>query len=128
MGVFAPVVLTLACLKTPDRYPRSTLDVSASPPAVFELEGEPFCFAGSNNYYPIFKPRDVVDDLFASAQKLDFEVMRVWAMLDVGALDGSIPHVDPPGPKENVYLQYYDPTTKRVLQNEADNGLPRLDY
>lgn len=127
VGVFAPVVL-VGCLKTPDRYAQSTLDVSVNPPANFELEGEPFCFAGSNNYYPIFKPKDVVDDLFDNAQKLDFKVMRVWAMLDVGALDGSVPHVDPPGPKENVYLQYYDPKTKRVLQNEAENGLPRLDF
>lgn len=128
LGGFAPVVLTLGCLKTPDRHAQSTLDVSANPPANFELEGEPFCFAGSNNYYPIFKPRDVVDDLFESAQKLGFKVMRVWAMLDVGALDGSVPHVDPPGPKENVYLQYYDPKTQRVQRNEAENGLPRLDY
>jgi len=128
LGVFAPVLLTFGCLKTPDRYAQSTLDVNVNPPANFELEGEPFCFEGSNNYYPIFKPKDVVDDLFENAQKLDFKVMRVWAMLDVGSLDGSVPHVDPPGPKENVYLQYFDPAAKQVRLNQAENGLPRLDF
>ena len=128
LGVFAPVALTLGCLKTPDRHAQSTLDVNINPPANFELEGEPFCFAGSNNYYPIFKPRDVVDDLFANARKMDFKVMRVWAMLDMGSLDGSVPHVDAEGHKEGVYLQYWDPKKKQVVINQEENGLPRLDY
>jgi len=34
------------CLKTPDRFAQSTLDVKVNPPANFELEGEPFCFVG----------------------------------------------------------------------------------
>ena len=42
LGVFAPVLLTFGCLKTPDRYAQSTLDVNVNPPANFELEGEPF--------------------------------------------------------------------------------------
>lgn len=128
VGVIAPAMLTIGCLRTPDRYAKTTLDVNVNPPANFELEGEPFCFAGSNNYYPIFKPRDVVDDLFANAEKLDFKVMRVWAMLDIGSLDGSVPHVDPPGHKQGVYLQYYDPAKKQVIINDDENGLPRLDF
>ncbi len=127
LGVFAPVVLTVGCLKTPDRYAQSTLDVNVNPPASFELEGEPFCFAGSNNYYPIFKPKDVVDDLFDNAEKMDFKVMRVWSMLDIGSLDGSVPHVDPPGPKESVYFQYFDTQNQRVAFHEGPDGLERLD-
>ena len=128
IALLAPVTLTVGCLKTPDRYAQSTLDVNLNPPASFELEGKSFCFHGSNNYYPIFKPRDVVDDLFANAQKIDFKVMRVWSMLDVGALDGSVPHVDGDGLKQGVYLQYWDTEKQQVAINETETGLPRLDY
>src|SRR5688572_32826407 len=76
------LALSSGCIKTPDRYAASTLDVNVNPPATFELEGEPFCFGGSNNYYPLFKPRRVVDDLFEAARALDYRVMRIWAMMD----------------------------------------------
>src|SRR5688500_10253248 len=76
------------CLRTPDRHAASMLDAKMNPPANFELDGEPFCFGGSNNYYPLFKPRHVVDDLFDAAKALDFRVMRIWAMMDRGSLDG----------------------------------------
>jgi mannan endo-1,4-beta-mannosidase len=128
MGVLAPAVLMVGCLKTPDRHAQSTLDVNVNPPATFELQGEPFCFHGSNNYYPVFKPPHVVDDLFAHAQKIDFKVMRVWSMLDIGSLDGSVPHVDGEGKKQDVYLQYWDTQKQQVACNETETGLPRLDY
>src|SRR5690348_8617184 len=110
-GAWARLCLVVAlgafgsgCLKTPARTAASTLDVSLTPPASFEVDGAPFCFAGSNNYYPIFKPRPVVDDLFQAARALDMRVMRVWAMLDRGSLDGSVPNADPDGgDKEGVY-------------------------
>ena len=79
--------LGTGCLKTPDRYAASTLDVKVNPPASFELDGQPFCFAGSNNYYPLMKPRPVVDDLFEAAVALDMRVMRIWGMMDRGSLD-----------------------------------------
>jgi mannan endo-1,4-beta-mannosidase len=124
------------CVQTPARPAATTLDVTATtldgavkPPPPFELEGKPFCFAGSNNYYPIFKPRPVVDDLFRAAKALDLRVMRVWGMLDRGSLDGSVPNADPAGgDKEGVYFQYWDPARKAPAYNDGENGLVRLDY
>ncbi len=114
---------TSACAATP----ASTLPVSATD-SWFELEGKPFCFAGSNNYYPIYKPQPVVDDLFASAKRLGFQVMRVWGMLDRGALDGSVPNVDGEGHKQGVYFQFWDPARGRPAYNDGADGLARLDY
>jgi mannan endo-1,4-beta-mannosidase len=104
--------------------------VAAAPidAAGFELEGQPFCFAGSNNYYPIYKPKPVVDELFASARALGLTVMRVWGMLDRGSLDGSVPDVDGEGHKQGVYFQYWDPAAGRPAYHEGENGLARLDY
>ena len=117
------------CLKTPDRFAASTLDVKVNPPPTFELDGQPFCFAGSNNYYPIFKPRPVVDDLFLAARALDMRVMRVWGMMDRGSLDGSVPNSDPDGgEKEGVYFQYWDPAAKAPAYNDGETGMERLDY
>jgi len=122
-------MLASGCLKTPDRFAASTLDVKVNPPATFELEGKPFCFAGSNNYYPIYKPRPVVDDLFRAARALDLRVMRVWGMLDRGSLDGTVPNADPDGgDKEGVYFQYWDPVRHAPAYNDGENGLQRLDY
>jgi mannan endo-1,4-beta-mannosidase len=128
-AVLCAAVLASACVKTPDRFAASTLDVRVKPPATFELEGKPFCFGGSNNYYPIFKPRPVVDDLLEAARSLDFRVMRVWGMLDRGSLDGSVPDADPDGgAKEGVYFQYWDPAKKAPAYNDGETGLQHLDY
>jgi mannan endo-1,4-beta-mannosidase len=120
--------LCFGCLKTPDRYSQSALDVKLHPPAGFEVDGKAFCFAGSNNYYPIYKPQPVVDDLFDAARALDLKVMRVWGMLDRGSLDGSVPNADGDGHKQGVYFQYWDPGQKRPAYNDGEDGLQRLDY
>jgi mannan endo-1,4-beta-mannosidase len=121
--------LAPGCVKTPDRFAASPLDPRVFPPATFEVDGAPFCFGGSNNYYPIFKPRPVVDDLFEAAVALDMKVMRVWGMIDRGSLDGSVPNADPDGgDKQGVYFQYWDPVKKAPAYNDGDNGLERLDY
>jgi mannan endo-1,4-beta-mannosidase len=118
------------CLRTPDRFAQSTLDVQVNPPANFELDGKPFCFAGANNYYLAYKPRPMVDDVLEAAKALNFPVMRMWAFIDIGSLDGSVKNVDPwgDGKKDGVYFQYWDPALKRPVYNEGDDGLERLDY
>ncbi|HWA72156.1 MAG TPA: cellulase family glycosylhydrolase [Polyangiaceae bacterium] len=121
------------CLKTPDRFAASSLDVSMNPPANFELDGKPLCFAGANNYYLASKPRPMVDDVLQSAKALGFPVVRIWGYLDIGSLDGSVGHVDPwgdkvTGKKDGIYFQYWDPQQKRPLYNEGEDGLPKLDY
>ncbi len=107
---------------------QASLSSKENPPANFELDGKPFCFAGSNNYYPIFKPKPVVDDLFEAARALDLRVMRVWGMLDRGSLDGSVPNADGEGHKQGVYFQYWDPIAKKPAYNDGEDGLVRLDY
>ncbi|MEO7909504.1 MAG: hypothetical protein ABIV47_07615, partial [Roseiflexaceae bacterium] len=54
------------------------------------LHGRVFRFAGSNNYYPMYKSKFMVDDLLKAAADQRFRVMRVWGSLDIGNQDGSI--------------------------------------
>jgi mannan endo-1,4-beta-mannosidase len=132
-AALACAALLSGCLKTPDRYAASSLDVNMNQPANFELEGKPFCFAGANNYYLASKPKPMVDDVLQAAKDLGFPVVRIWGYLDIGSLDGSVPHVDPygdelTGKKDGIYFQYFDPASKKVLYNEGADGLPKLDY
>jgi mannan endo-1,4-beta-mannosidase len=116
------------CLKTPDRYAASTLDVKVNPPPNFELEGAPFCFVGSNNYYLSFQPKPMVDDVLESARAMGFRVMRLWGFIDRGSIDGSVKSVDGDGTKGGVFFQSWDPAQKRVVYNEEETGLRHLDY
>jgi mannan endo-1,4-beta-mannosidase len=106
--------------------------VDVRPPAGFELEGKPFCFAGANNYYLASKPRPMVDDVLMAAKQLGFPVVRIWGFLDIGSLDGTVAHVDEradtTGKKDGIYFQYFDPATRKVAYNEGPDGLPKLDY
>jgi mannan endo-1,4-beta-mannosidase len=127
----AAVLLCAAgCARSPELQVNSPIEAQPANAAPgFELDGKPFCFAGANNYYAIYKPRPVVDDLFAAARALDLRVLRVWGMLDRGSLDGSVPNADPGGgDKEGVYFQYWDPAQKAPAYNDGANGLERLDY
>jgi mannan endo-1,4-beta-mannosidase len=118
---------SLACATPATRGPAAAAaDVSDA--AVFEVDGKPFCFAGSNNYYPIYKPKPVVDDLFEAARALNLKVMRVWGMLERGSLDGSVPNTDGEGSKQGVYFQYWDTAQQRPAYNDGADGLQRLDY
>lgn len=101
---------------------------SASADARFVLEGRPFCFAGTNNYYLSYKSRRMVDDLFRRARAMNLDVIRLWAFIDRGAPDGSVPSIDGDGTKDGVYFQYWDPSAARPAYHDGPNGLQRLDY
>lgn len=88
------------------------------------LHGDRFRFAGSNNYYPIYKSRLMVDALLDKARANGFDVMRVWGALDIGNADGTN-SVDGPGPKEGVYFQYWNGVAPAY--NDGPDGLQRLD-
>jgi mannan endo-1,4-beta-mannosidase len=94
----------------------------------FVVDGKPFCFAGTNNYYLIFKPRPMVDAVLEAAAAMDLKVVRTWGFLDRGALDASVPNVDGEGHKEGVYFQYWDPVAGMPRYNDGPDGLERLDY
>jgi mannan endo-1,4-beta-mannosidase len=102
----------------------------ADPPgsAVFVVDGKPFCFAGTNNYYLVYKPRAMVDAVLEAAAAMELGVVRTWGFLDRGALDGSVPNVDGEGHKEGVYFQYWDPASGAPRYNDGPDGLERLDY
>ncbi|MFC4997798.1 cellulase family glycosylhydrolase [Dactylosporangium cerinum] len=87
-----------------------------------QLNGKDFRFAGSNNYYLMYRSPAMVDDVFADAAAAGFTVLRTWGFLDIGAQDdtGSVHH------KENgVYFQYWDGT--RPAYNDGPDGLQHLD-
>jgi mannan endo-1,4-beta-mannosidase len=131
LGVHLLCASAVGCLKTPDRYAQSTLDVNINPPANFELDNKPFCFVGTNNYYLAYKPKRMVDDVLASAHTMGFPVVRIWAFIDVGSPDGTgaaDTGGDGSGKKDGIYFQYWDPKLQRPAYNETDTGLVHLDY
>lgn len=87
------------------------------------LDGKLFKFAGSNNYYLMYKSRAMVDDVFADARAAGFTVLRTWGFLDIGNADGSN---SVRGPSEGVYFQYWDGDSPAY--NDGEDGLQRLDY
>jgi mannan endo-1,4-beta-mannosidase len=89
------------------------------------LDGRLFRFAGTNNYYLMYKSQLMVDDVLETAAANDFRVMRTWGWLDIGTLDGSPPE-STSGPKEGVYFQYWDGSGPAY--NDGPDGLERLDY
>lgn len=95
---------------------------------VFLLDGEPLCFLGTNNYYLTYKPRAMVDDLFDTAKTMGLEVLRHWAFIDRGSLDGSVPAIDKDGVKDGHYIQYWDEVNGRPAYNDGATGLEKLDY
>lgn len=104
------------------------IDVAKSPAANFELDGRPFCFAGANNYYLSYAPRPMVDDVLESAHAMGLRVVRTWAFIDRGSLDGRVRNVDGDGTKRGFWFQGWDPTTQQVVFNDGQNGLEGLDY
>ncbi|WFE24327.1 cellulase family glycosylhydrolase [Solwaraspora sp. WMMD937] len=88
-----------------------------------KLDGRKFRFAGSNNYYLMYKSPTMVDDVFADAKAAGFTVLRTWGFLDIGNADGSDSVA---GPADGVYFQYFD--GERPAYNDGPDGLQRLDY
>src|SRR4051794_26609323 len=83
------------------------------------LDGHDFAIVGSNNYYPEYSSRFMVDDLFDRARAARFTVMRIWGFLDVGALNG---------PKDGISFQSFDLAAGHPVYNDGATGLQMLDY
>ncbi|HYP97105.1 MAG TPA: cellulase family glycosylhydrolase [Polyangiaceae bacterium] len=105
-----------------------SVDLGTKPVANFELDGEPFCFAGTNNYYLAYAPRPMVDDVLESARAMGVRVVRTWAFIDRGSLDGRVSNIDGDGTKRGFWFQGWDPATQRPIFNDGPNGLGGLDY
>lgn len=98
------------------------------PSPYFIKDGKPFCFVGTNNYYLMYESREAVREVLDVALRMNLEVLRIWAFLDRGSLDGSVPNVREPGHKEGVYFQYWDPALGRPAYNDGPDGLEHLDW
>ena len=94
----------------------------------FTLNGGPFYFAGANNYYLSYKSEFMVNAVLDAALAMGLKALRTWAFLDRGSLDGTVPDTDPPGAKEGVYFQYWDPMAGTPAYHDAADGLQRLDF
>jgi mannan endo-1,4-beta-mannosidase len=77
------------------------------------LNGRPFRFAGTNNYYLMYSSPYMVDDVLQTAAANGFTVMRTWGWLDQT-------------PKNGVVFQTFDGTA--MTYNDGPDGLQRLDY
>lgn len=87
------------------------------------LHGEIFRFAGTNNYYLMYKSQFMVDDVLETAAANNFRVVRTWGWLDIGNQDGSNSiH----GKQEGIYFQYWDGSAPAY--NDGPDGLEHLDY
>jgi mannan endo-1,4-beta-mannosidase len=87
------------------------------------LHGRVFRFAGTNNYYLMYKSQFMVDDVLTQAAAHGFKVLRTWGSLDIGNEDGSD---SVHGKADGVYFQYWDGT--KPAYNDGPDGLERLDY
>lgn len=108
--------------------PSSPIETQTAASGVFLLDGEPFCFAGANNYYLTYKPEVMVDDLLRTAREMGIRVLRHWAFNDTGSLDGSVPAVHGDGIKDGHYLQYWERSSGKPAYNDGKTGLEKLDY
>jgi mannan endo-1,4-beta-mannosidase len=88
-----------------------------------KMGGRLFRFAGSNNYYLIYKSKFMVDEVLNAAAAQGFRVMRVWGAIDIGNQDGSN---SIRGKADGVYTQYWDGSAPAF--NDGDDGLKHLDY
>ena len=77
------------------------------------LNGKPFRFGGTNNYYMHYKSNEAIDDVLDNAAAMGLKVIRIW-----GFMDG----IDASGFTIQPELGKYVPTSK------AKNALERLDY
>jgi len=87
------------------------------------LKGKLFRFAGTNNYYLMYKSQFMVNDVLQRAADNGFKVLRMWGSLDIGNQDGSN---SVQGKADGVYFQYWDGTAPAY--NDGADGLEHLDY
>ncbi|MEO8901330.1 MAG: cellulase family glycosylhydrolase [Polyangiaceae bacterium] len=120
--------LAVGCAAPETRSPQSGYDFAKRSVATFEVNGKPLCFVGTNNYYLAYKPKSMVDNVLESARAMGVKVVRTWAFIDRGSLDGSVPNVDGNGTKDGFYFQAWDPVAKRAVYNDGPTGLQGLDY
>jgi mannan endo-1,4-beta-mannosidase len=94
--------------------------------SILQLNEKQFRFAGSSNYYLMYKSRFMVDDVLEAAASNNFRVMRIWGSLDIG--DPNDPSTSLRGPADGVYFQYWNASAGAPAYNDGATGLEHLDY
>jgi mannan endo-1,4-beta-mannosidase len=115
-------------MKLEDDYTPTEVEATQVPMPYFVLDGKPFCFEGTNNYYLTYKSEEAVLDVLEAAAEMNLSVMRTWGFLDRGSLDGSVRNIREPGHKDGIYFQYWDVEKKRPAYNDGPDGLQKLDF
>ncbi|HYP14026.1 MAG TPA: cellulase family glycosylhydrolase [Bryobacteraceae bacterium] len=89
----------------------------------FIYQGNPFRFAGTNNYYLMYASQFMIDDALKAAADNRMRVVRMWASLEIGNADGSN---SVHGAQGGVYFQFWNGS--EPAYNDNGSGLLRLDY
>lgn len=93
--------------------------------AGFVLDGQPFRYGGTNNYYLHYKSQLMVDDVFSDAQAMGLTVLRAWTFLMCG---GDKPN-SARGCSEGTdhWMQEWSNAQNGVVINTGTNGLQAID-
>ncbi|KAI9015012.1 glycoside hydrolase superfamily [Gaertneriomyces semiglobifer] len=83
----------------------------------FTVNGSPFKFHGTNNYYLPVNSKQLTDEFFPIAESLQIQVIRTWAFADTLASQAG---------KNGIWFQSFNGTDVKI--NEGDDGLKMLDY
>jgi len=78
------------------------------------LDGHSFYFSGTNNYYMMYKPKEMVVDVLDSAVALDLKAIRIWGFMD-GTSTG-----------DNGWHDGY--SIQRLPGEYHESGLKKIDF
>jgi mannan endo-1,4-beta-mannosidase len=106
----------------PDVAPTGFVDASGGQ---FVLDGQPFRYGGTNNYYLHYKSDVMVDDVFADAAAMNLRVMRTWAFLECGGDRPNAAGGCSQGP--DSWMQRWSNAANGPVYNSGAGGLQRLD-
>src|SRR5690606_4284067 len=115
-------------MKMEHRYDPIEVERTTEPSPYFVRDGKPFCFMGTNNYYLMYKSEFAVQSVLDSAQAMNLGMIRMWAFIDRGSLDGSMRNIREPGHADGTYFQYWDEKAKKPAYNDGADGLQKLDF
>lgn len=115
-------------LKTASKFDPVPVERTERPSPYFVRDGKPLCFMGANNYYLMYKSEFAVRSVLDSAKAMNLAMLRIWAFIDRGSLDGTMPNIREPGHADGTYFQYWDPKTQKPAYNDGPNGLQKLDF
>lgn len=130
LAALATAAAALAAAAPADAAPASTGRAGASGfvtarGSQLTLNGAPYEFAGTNNYYLGYKSPAMVTNVLDDAKTAGFDVIRTWGFQDFQNPDGA---GSVQQNFEGVWYQAWDAASGHPVVNTGDNGLKKLDY